>query len=227
MVRRCCLVPRWGHPITPRRSVRLCLNRSTVSTPRGHSHQNIRPPQTRDVKQMPDSTGAAASYHCTSELTLPGVYLCAWVDFDFAFGFCGVPSTRTTGPFTCAWVVVVVEQLLADASASAFTGGTLAPSPRRPLNTLDMLTSRWKTRRGLDSVRRNPASCSRETDSERERDCTASLVAFACELLLKSFVGRSGSWAGLLSFSTSVSESEPSDDVHCGIRKSFLRKCLY
>jgi hypothetical protein len=104
------------------------------------------------------------------------------------------------------------------------------PSLRRPLNTLDMLTSRWRTLRGLDSVRRSPASCSRETDRDRERDCAA--LAFTCELLLlrSSFVGRSGSWTGcllLLSASVSSSESESDDDVHCGIRKSFLRKSLY
>jgi hypothetical protein len=53
----------------------------------------------------------------------------------YAFGFCGVPSTREIGPFIgCVWVVV---ELLATASDSTFT-----PSFRRPLNTLDMLTSR-------------------------------------------------------------------------------------
>jgi hypothetical protein len=31
----------------------------------------------------------------------------------------------------------------------------------------------------------------------------------------------------LLLLSTSVSVSESDDDVHCGIRKSFLRKSLY
>ena len=74
------------------------------------------------------------------------IYLCARADFDsFAFGFCGVPSTRTIGPFVgigCAWVVVMVVELLATASDSTFTGGTFGPSFRRPLNTLDMLTSR-------------------------------------------------------------------------------------
>jgi hypothetical protein len=47
---------------------------------------------------------------------------------------------------------------------------------RRFLKTFDMLTSRCKTLRGLDSVRRIPAaSCSSETERERERDCAAAL----------------------------------------------------
>jgi len=104
----------------------------------------------------------------------------AWADFDLALGFCGVPSTRTVGPFTCAWVV----ELLAASDASSLTGAgassVFVPSLwRRPLNAFDMLTSRCKTLRGLDSVRRIPASCSREIERERERDCAALRVELA------------------------------------------------
>ena len=110
--------------------------------------------------------------------------LCTWVaNLDFAFGFCGVPSTRTIGPFGgggggCVRVV----ELLADAAVSASTfaggGGAFGPSLRRFLKTFDMLTSRCKTLRGLDSVRRIPAaSCSSETERERERDCPALRLA--------------------------------------------------
>jgi len=104
--------------------------------------------------------------------------LCTWVaNLDFAFGFCGVPSTRTIGPFGgCARVV---ELLPVAVSASTFAGGgAFGPSLRRFLKTFDMLTSRCKTLRGLDSVRRIPAaSCSSETERERERDCAALRLA--------------------------------------------------
>ena len=137
--------------------------------------------------------------------------------FDLAFGFCGVPSTRIIGPFMLA------VELQAAASVSTFIGGgTFDPSFRRPLNTLDMLTSRWSTLRGLDSVRRSPASCSRETERERERDCDCTALL----LFGSGFIRRSaGPWTRSSLLVTSESESE--SDVHCGIRKSFLRKSLY
>lgn len=205
----------WTLPSTCHQVSSTCDVKKTTTTLIRVGPELVTAAHTTARKPFPSSNHAA------------GGFLCAWVGFDFAFDFCGVPSTRTIGHFACAWVLLVVE-LLAGASASTFTGGTIAPSLRRPLNTLDMLTSRWKTLRGLDSARRSPASCSSETDRERERDC-AELLAFTCELLLRSsFVGRSGSWAGLLLLlSTSVSVSESDDDVHCGIRKSFLRKSLY
>lgn len=100
---------------------------------------------------------------------------------------------------------------------------------------MDMLTSRCRTLRGLDSVRRSPAaaSCSRETERERERDCDReasrlclvlqlSATAFACES--KSIGGSGCRWT---SSSSSASDSESDEDVHCGIRNSFLRKSLY
>ena len=128
-----------------------------------------------------------------------------------------MPSTRIIGPF------MLVVELQATASVSTFIGGgTFDPSFRRPLNTLDMLTSRWSTLRGLDSVRRSPASCSRETERERERDCDCTVLL----LLGSGFVGRSAvPWT--CSSLLSASESEPESDVHCGMRKSFLRKSLY
>ena len=160
------------------------------------------------------------------------------LDLDnFALGFCGVLSTRTIGPFiACGWVAAAAVS----ASASTFVvagGGALGPSLRRFLKTFDMLTSRCRTLRGLDSVRRRPAaaSCSRETERERDRDCDCAalrlelLSAFACES--KSVGGSGCPWMDLLflfaSASWSASESDSDSDVHCGIRKSFLRKSLY
>ena len=110
---------------------------------------------TCDMRKNPDSSGksldrTSLSSHMQPEgtkndsesPTLPTRgYLCACADLDFAFGFCGVPSTRTIGPFI-GCVCVVIELLLAAASASTFAGGTFGPSFRRPLNALDMLTSR-------------------------------------------------------------------------------------
>jgi hypothetical protein len=100
----------------------------------------------------------------------------ASADFDLTLGFCGVPSTNTIGPLaTWAWVVVELL-LLVTSVASTLTGGATGPSLRRALNTLDMLTSRCRTLRGFESVRRIPASCSREIESERERDGAAVCV---------------------------------------------------
>ena len=131
-----------------------------------------------------------------------GGFLCTWVaDFDFALGFCGVPSTRTIGPFGCARVVELLAVAVAVAvSASAFAGGgTVGPSLRRFLKTFDMLTSRCRTLRGLDSVRRIPAaSCSSETERERERDCAALRLvpvwAFAFVYGGLKSIGGSGPW---------------------------------
>lgn len=166
-------------------------------------------------------------------------FLWAWKDFDFfdnfALGFCGVLSTRTIGPFVaCDCVVAVAAVPTISASASNFVvagGGAFGPSLRRFLKTFDMLTSRCRTLRGLDSVRRSPAaaSCSRETERDRERDCDRAasrlclvllLAAFACE---SKSIGGSGSGSS----SSSASDSESDEDVHCGIRNSFLRKSLY
>jgi hypothetical protein len=171
-------------------------------------------------------------------------FLWAWKDFDFdnfALGFCGVLSTRTIGPFVaCDWVVAaaaVAGEATISTSASSFVvagSDAFGPSLRRFLKTFDMLTSRCRTLRGLDSVRRSPAaaSCSRETERERERDCDRAasrlclvlslLVGFACES--KSIGGSGCPWT---SSSSSASDSESDEDVHCGIRNSFLRKSLY
>ena len=184
----------------------------------------------------------ARARHRPSEPTL-AFSTPAWILTFALLGFCGVPSTSTIGPLTCVCVVELLATTTT--SVSTFTrGGALGPSLRRPLNTLDMLTSRCKTLRGLDSVRRIPAaSCSRETERERERDCdrdcdrAVALLRvepppFACELMKSA--GGSGSWSStdLVSASASVSaspssESDDDDDVHCGIRNSFLRKSLY
>jgi hypothetical protein len=152
-----------------------------------------------------------------------------------------VLSTSTIGPFVaCDWVVVAAAAAIS-ASASTFVitgGGPFGPSLRRALKTFDMLTSRCITLRGLDSVRRSPAaaSCSKETERERDRDCDRAalrlclvlLLAFTCEL--KSGGGSGCPWTDLpfvSMSSSSASESESDSDVHCGIRKSFLRKNLY
>jgi hypothetical protein len=105
------------------------------------------------------------------------------------------------------------------------------------LKTFDMLTSRCITLRGLDSVRRSPAaaSCSKETERERDRDCDRAALRLCLVLLLASTYGlKSGGGSGcpwtdlpFVSMSSSASESESDSDVHCGIRKSFLRKSLY
>lgn len=150
-------------------------------------------------------------------------------------------STKIVGPFVaCDWVVAAAAAATVSASAVVAGGGAFGPSLRRFLKTFDMLTSRCRTLRGLDSVRRSPAaaSCSRETERERERDCDRAasrlclallvVVAFACE---SKSVGGSGCcpWTDLLfaSSSSSAPDSESDEDVHCGIRKSFLRKSLY
>jgi hypothetical protein len=99
----------------------------------------------------------------------------ASADFDLTLGFCGVPSTRTIGPLAWAWVIIV-ETLVTSASTLTGGGATTGPSLRRALNTLDMLTSRCKALRGFESVRRIPASCSREIERERERDGAAVCV---------------------------------------------------
>jgi hypothetical protein len=152
-----------------------------------------------------------------------------------------VLSTSTIGPFVaCDWVVVAGAMAVISASSTFVItgGGPFGPSLRRVLKTFDMLTSRCITLRGLDSVRRSPAaaSCSKETERERERDCDRAalrlclvlLLAFTCEL--KSGGGSGCPWRTDLPFvsmSSSASESESDSDVHCGIRKSFLRKSLY
>jgi hypothetical protein len=126
----------------------------------------------------------------------------------------------------------VVELLVAAAivvvviSASTLAGGAFDPLRRGPLNTLDMLTSRWSTLRVLGSARRMSASCSREAERDRERDST--------KLRVGLWFGTRGSWSGGDSGRTSVCGSCPSespsssdDDVHWGIRNSFLRRSLY
>ena len=144
----------------------------------------------------------------------------------FALGFCGVPSTKTIGLFACVWVAAVAAAIVVVVdSASTLAGG--AAFRRGPLNTLDMLTSRCSTLRVLGSARRMSASCSREAERERERDSTKLRVVD-----LRLGTCESGNGGGELgrTVGTSCPSESPSssdEDVHCGIRKSFLRRSLY
>ncbi|KAI9464066.1 hypothetical protein BJY52DRAFT_884098 [Lactarius psammicola] len=140
----------------------------------------------------------------------------------FALGFCGVPSTKTIGLFACVWVVVELfsaAAIVVVGSASTLTGGAFDPLRRRPLNTLDMLTSRCSTLRVLGSARRMSASCSKEAERERERDGT--------KLRVDLWFGACDSGRTVCGSCPSESPSSSSDDVHWGIRKSFLRRSLY
>ena len=145
----------------------------------------------------------------------------------FALGFCGVPSTKTIGLFACVWVAAVAAAIVVVVdSASTLAGG--AAFRRGPLNTLDMLTSRCSTLRVLGSARRMSASCSREAERERERDSTK-LRVVDLRLGRTWESGNGGGELGRMVDTSCPSESPSSsdEDVHCGIRKSFLRKSLY